>query len=918
MSNEFEPDKGLQSDSPFEVARLDSEKMRSAVAAKLFGGEAAPVRIGPYTVLRRLGSGGMGVVYAAFDERLDRKIAVKVMHGRAVQKVQENRLRSEAKSLAQLSHPNVVAVYEVGSFRGQVFLAMEFLPGKTLAKLKRDPELAAADQLRPWVDAAKGLLAAHRAGIAHRDFKPANAMQLPDGQVKVFDFGLAIRVDAETGTSTTLSTSQVQSEDATPWHPSSTTNRDESSQSPQTKTMTGALVGTPAYMSPEQHRGQRPDARSDQFSFCVSVWEYWTGTLPFAGSNRAELLAAMETGSVVSIPRGSMPGWLRSTLIRGLSLRPEDRFASMHELIAQLERGMVQRRRRLWAGAAVVPLLFGAGLSAYGWSRPDPCDDLGAHWDELAPAQALADVGDKLSDERGGVAKDTFSQVVRDLTRYVEQGRSEHISACKEAMGSSKVGAAGFAVQSSCYLAASNAVSSYITRLSVAGQKELRPELWLSSRLPSLASCAEIAGQVAPVAQNSSRAAIEKELAQAQVDRAFFDYAKATVHAQSALKMAQAVEDRRLESRASLVLARSLKGQGKYDPARKAVDTAYRLAEQVDDAGLRLDAAVVRAALMLKQGHPQEASSQLRDAYPLAMRPDIDPERRLNYFAATCRAPREAFRLCEAHRNCVQGLSLMEDEPGSVPTRNRMYRRLAWLYREAGLFEKSLETSAKAQAELRAAVGSDSRLMLASELVHLTLSGESVNFNGKAVEDVEKLLPLARDLHARYQNTYGDKSAKVISVRTNYAELLRWAGHLDEAQPLFESLLRDHPDDPARYYALVAYGKLLIAQNKIAQGTKTLKEGLQLIEETRSRSQHSGDETKIPEQAEALFALAKVQGKTTRGRAMAKEALAVYTSLQAQAKRNREKRDCAELGPGVDEYQRQRQLVQAWLGDDAG
>lgn len=906
-------DANLQSESPFQLPRLDSEKMRSAVAAKIFGGEAAPVRIGPYTVLRRLGSGGMGVVYAAFDEALDRKIAVKVMHGRAVQQVHEDRLRSEAKALAQLSHPNVVAVYEVGDFRGQVYLAMEFLPGRTLAQHQRDSSSPIFEQLEPWIQAAKGLAAAHEAGIAHRDFKPANAMLLPDGRVKVFDFGLAIRVDDERETRGGVSKDNTLTAASPDWTTSGTTKRDESSSHPQTKTLTGALVGTPAYMSPEQHEGRRPDARSDQFSFCVALWEYYTGSLPFAGSRRAQLLASMKAGEVAPVSRSVMPGWLRKALTRGLSLEPAQRFDSMKSLVAALERGTQARRRRAWAAVALVPLMLGVGLSAYGWSRPEPCDGLGAHWNRLEPQVTLRSVAATIDASQGAVARSTFSQVLRDLQSYVEKGRVAHISACKVAMDDPEIGAAGFSAQSSCYLGATQAVRSYMQRLAVAKQKELRPELWLSSRLPSLSSCAKAVSKPGSQADAPNRDLIEKELAQSQVGLAFFDYDQALKHAKKALAMAPGANGSRLACRAWLATAKAQDGLGDYEAARKAVDRAYRMAEQVNDTGLRLECAVVRSRVMYHQGQPLEGSSQLRDIYPLAKRTDIDVERRLSYFAAACRAPRENFRLCEAHRNCVEGLRLMEDEASSVPTRNRMLRRLAWLYQDAGLVEKGLRVATKAQAELRDAVGADSSLMLASERLRLTLAGELARVRGKHPEEIKELLPDARRIHERYVETYGGSSPKVVIARTNLAELLRWAGRLDESEPLFQALLRDHPDDPSRYYTLVAYGQLQLAKGENKAGIVTLKEGLRLIEATRAHSAHSGDETMIPEEAEALFALAKVEGPTKMGLANAKRALQVYVSLKQTAERIRAKQECAELGQGIDSYGLERKAVQRWI-----
>lgn len=908
-------DSSLDRGSPFEVAALDSQKMRSSVAAKLFGGEAEPVRIGPYTVLRRLGAGGMGVVYAAYDERLDRKIAIKVMHGRAVQQLQEKQLRREAKALAQLAHPNVVSVFEVGSFRGQVFLAMEFLPGLTLAQLERDDHAPLKAQLEPWLQAAQGLSAAHHQGIVHRDFKPANAMRLPDGLVKVFDFGLAIRDEApaqgaeRNGDCATL-------DELASWTKSKVTDQGTASgesTSSRTKSMTGALAGTPAYMAPEQHKGKRADARSDQFSFCVALWEYWTGQHPFEGSSRAEILRSIEQGKIASASGSNMPRWLKSALLRGLSLDPKDRFSSMQALVARIEKGLNRSRKLKWACVATFPLLLGAGVSTWGLSRPDPCSPLSEHWDHLDPISALAPASERIEAKGSPLARSTFAQVLRNLEGYVKRGKAEHLSACEAAIEDSQIGMSGFAAQSSCYLAAADAVRAFSKRMLVASDKELRPELWLSSRLPSLSACDDVALGPASDQNSELRRQAETSLAQAQVDNAFFDYPSAEALAREAIAQSQELQEARLESRAWLVSAKALAGKGEFESARQAVDRSYRLAEQVSDDGLRLESAVLRASIMLRQGQVEEGASQLRDVNPLAHRQDIDGERRLMYFAAGCNIRRGNYQLCESLRSCVQGLELMKEDFGSAPTRNRMSRRLAWLYAEAGLLEKGLAVSRAARNELRRAVGDDSLLMMDSDLLHLTLQGEQMRLEGKDPAQVGKLLPFARDVHARYVKVYGGASRRVIGPRTNLAELLRWAGHLEEARPLFESLLRDHPDAPDRYYTLVAYGQLLVAQGQKKAGIEQLKEGLKIIEATRAKSEASGLETRIPEFAEAWFAIAKAKGATAEGIEAAKRAEHAYQELREVTERSRKGQHCEDLAGGADSYGRELQFVRDWL-----
>jgi len=222
-------------------------------------------QIGRYRILDLVGAGGMGVVYSAFDPELDRRVALKLVRTAADEESQRARLLREARAIARVAHPNVVAVHDAGTIGDRVFIAMEFVDGATLTKSSR----SLPERLELLAQAGQGLLAAHRAGLVHRDFKPDNVLVGRDGRVRVTDFGLA-RPQAES--------------DPAP-------SPDELRRSPDVPlTQTGALAGTPAYMAPEQMRGERIDVRADVFSFCVTAWECLHGARPFAGRSAVELL----------------------------------------------------------------------------------------------------------------------------------------------------------------------------------------------------------------------------------------------------------------------------------------------------------------------------------------------------------------------------------------------------------------------------------------------------------------------------------------------------------------------------------------------------------------------------------------------------------------------------------------------------
>jgi serine/threonine protein kinase/tetratricopeptide (TPR) repeat protein len=320
--------------------------------------------LGRYVVRGKLGRGGMGVVYLADDPELSRRIAIKLVRMEAFGKIDgpdgRGRLLREARAMAQLAHPNVVAVYDVGTFGDQVFIAMEYVEGTTLTEWL-------AEQKRPWreivnmfAQTGRGLAAAHAAGILHRDFKPDNVLVGKDRRPRVLDFGLARALLGEP--------EKRAPED----EPAEADAASPSKLAPLGVALTepGRLMGTPAYMAPEQLLGQGADERTDQFSFCVSLFHGLYGELPFTGESVEAILAKMKRGRVKDGHKSSdVPGWLRQIVLRGLSFKPQDRFSSMDALLGALVHHPTQpRRRRLVIGSA---LLFAGLLAVAGsvWRR---------------------------------------------------------------------------------------------------------------------------------------------------------------------------------------------------------------------------------------------------------------------------------------------------------------------------------------------------------------------------------------------------------------------------------------------------------------------------------------------------------------------------------------------------------------------
>lgn len=346
-----------------------------------------PVRIGRYMVVRCLGQGGMGTVYAAYDPDLDRKVAVKVVredvHRGAIAR---ERLLKEAKAMARIAHPNVVHVYEVGEERdtpqGQIFIAMEFVPGSDLVEWQNANPVRDATSLdhclRVYLQAAAGLSAAHQSGLIHRDFKPDNVIVGKDGRARVMDFGIARAPD----------------EKPAPTPAQQAESRARLRSTSERLTQFGAILGTPGYMSPEQVRGEQADAKSDQFSFCAALYEAIYGVQPFEGTTLEDYAKSVRRGTPSPRKRTlhgyEVPLVIHDALLRGLSIDPAGRFPSLQELIDALQKGLLpdadsesmrqSKRRFLYVALSSFLLIVAGALLAMS----------GVHRGDLRPALIIA------------------------------------------------------------------------------------------------------------------------------------------------------------------------------------------------------------------------------------------------------------------------------------------------------------------------------------------------------------------------------------------------------------------------------------------------------------------------------------------------------------------------------------------------
>lgn len=584
---------------------LAGPALRSALSGELPRGAA----VGRYVVLGRIGRGGMGVVYAGYDPELDRKVALKLLRadlgaGQPAETVPLRLLR-EAQAIARLSHPNVIAVFDAGSLGDQVFLAMELVEGPTLRQWLAAERRPWREVVRRFVLAGRGLAAAHAAGLVHRDFKPDNVLLGEDGRVRVADFGLA-RVAG------------------LPETPDAPEERGSGGVLTSPLTQWGVAVGTPGYMAPEQLQGVGADARSDQFSFCVALWEALYGERPFAGESTGEIAAAMARGTVREAPAAAgVPDHVRQALLRGLAVDPAARHPDMDALLGRLERDPAAVRRR-WlaaaAGVAVVAAVF-AGLGYLQARRGQLCsgaeEALAGVWD--APRKEAARAA--FLRTRLPFAAAAWNQAEQSLDRYTGAWTAMHRGACEATRLRGEQSEDLLDRRMFCLDQRLREVDALAATFLTADAEVVRRADTAAAAVAPLALCADTAAlmaRVAPPADPAARArvaALGREMAQVKALRAAGRYREGLTLAQEADRRAAAAGHPPTAAEAGLLLGDLQEKIGDYEPAERTLRRAVRQAEAAAADEVKAAAAI---ALMSLLGEVQARFAEAHDWQGLA------------------------------------------------------------------------------------------------------------------------------------------------------------------------------------------------------------------------------------------------------------------------------------------------------------
>ncbi|HWB76508.1 MAG TPA: serine/threonine-protein kinase [Nannocystaceae bacterium] len=534
-------------------------------------------RIGRYVILERVGSGGMGAVYAAFDPELDRRVALKILHPEgehegSVMGSARIRMQREAQAMARVSHPNVISVFDVGAFEDAVFVAMEFVEGPTLRRWLEQKPRTSDEIVALFVQAGTGLAAAHAAGLVHRDFKPDNVLVTPLGApgehlVRVLDFGLA-RTEASL---------TAGDDDVTPIVPIDVL----SSQ----LTHAGAIVGTPRYMAPEQHAGVAADARCDQFGFCVALYEALYRRDPFVASTTESLAIAKLAGNVQPIPSDSrVPAWLGAIVLRGLAVDPNDRWPDMRTLVERLARDPAVTRRKRVRVAAIASLVGGVAAGVASLVRADdPCSDaaheLAGVWDDARRTE----VRDAMLAVDMPYAANTAATVTNALDAYADEWIATRTEACTATLVRHERSPSLLDREVACLGARRQALAATVDMLAGADAATLRHAHESTRSLPTIASC-----------DNP-------------------DYLLATLEPPPDAFAAEVLEVRQL-----LQHARALENSRPHDASTHA-DTAYERALAIDYPPLVAEVLVRRGSIADLLGDYDRAQHLLFDGLAIAL-----------------------------------------------------------------------------------------------------------------------------------------------------------------------------------------------------------------------------------------------------------------------------------------------------------
>jgi serine/threonine protein kinase/tetratricopeptide (TPR) repeat protein len=791
---------------------LEADHALSRLESALFGAPEPKLALDRYPLIRKLGQGGSGVVYLAYDPRLDRKVAIKILrhaddasHGSTDGRA---RLVREAQAMARSPHPNIVAVYDVDTWHGSeededgVFIVMEYVEGPELREWLRHTQHDWRETLDVFIAAGRGLAAAHHVSVVHRDFKPANVIVGDDGRVRVLDFGLARATGAATGDES-LDSASIDPQDV-------------SLDSPLT--VAGTVLGTPAFMAPEQHTGAPADARSDQFSYCVALWEGLYGKRPF----EAKSIAGLARQKLEHTPKPpeptKVPTWLAEVLMRGLSPSPPRRWPSMQALLDELVRG-AKRSRRQKRAAIVVASLATVGVGA--WTMAQPDDSVCSGTSERVRTAWNPERRDAIESVFGATglsyAADSFTRSADRFDVFFDTWADQYTDTCEATNVRGDQSTSVMDLRMACLGRQIRDVDALLTVFESADAKTVERSIRAASALPEPGECANVQAlmaSVAPPSDPTTATAVEQvreELARARAMERAGQFAEALPITQALVERATA-----LDYPPALAEALSARGSledwnGQYDDAEATLSEAHAIAIS---SGHDREAALASKTLVFVLG---ERKARLPSALSWAQisaaeldRTGADEKDRAALLAAKSTALRVGGRFEEARVSGLEALEIIErvTDDEDDPNVATLHNNLGEVYRELGDAPEALRRQRKA-LEIRMRVLGPDHPDIASSLNNLGNALLEAEQNAEAETAYRKAVPIR-------EAALGPDHPKVAHLLNNLGIALRRQKKYDEARETYARVLeimRAHGSEKGQLgYPLNSLGLVLLDQ----------------------------------------------------------------------------------------------------------
>ena len=866
------------------LGALDLTRMRDDVHQRLFGhappaDTATPTppapplgrgsRLGRYVILEVLGRGAMATVYAAYDPELDRNVAVKLLRPRAPSPTRSDddgsaRLMREGQALARLNHPNVVTVHDVGTSGDAIFVAMERVEGPTLRgwmqTRHRWPEV-----LRIMLLAGRGLAAAHAAGILHRDFKPENVMLRGDDRsdradlVCVTDFGLARSTEHHA-------------------RPAA----DDGPHGPRPLdldvTATGALLGTPAYMAPEQFAGRGIDPSTDQFAFCVTTWEALFGVRPFAGDSMLTLANEVLRGAPARPPAGiDAPRWLVQALLRGLSRQQSMRWPSMDALLSALERGRTRaRRRRITTATVGVLAIAGAAVGASAIDRQrrlDACEREGAAIAQVWNDDARATIRARFDELGTPLSRATAPKLEPLLDAYVEAWSQAGREVCVAAQVEHELPEPLFEAARWCLAERRAELATLVEALVDADGAAVIAAVPSAATLPPNEPCrdrAMLERMPTPDADRRDEVlAVATDLARARASRSGSLAARGEALTAVSAR-ADALQWPPLRAAAWLATSRVLRQRNQLTEGERLAEDAFHEAARFGAWGLAADAAIdLSVAIGASRSLYAEGLSWSRLAETaLALAPARDDVRDARRLSMRGRIHEANAKPKAAQDDLEQAIALTERAYGAEhPAVAEPWCRLGITYRTTANYRKMRELCGHAHEIARRTLGER----------HPTTAGHALNLAVAHHEtgDYGPALELYQGAASVYESEYGPEHLETATAIMNLGIVAKGLGHYEQARSHYLRVLALREKvlgpDHARVAVTLRYlAELELAVGEVAAAQTHAARALAVIEKQRG-SDHPDLTVYLP----AVARTREAAGATADARALLERMLAI-------------------------------------------